>query len=931
MVLDRIESLLNIRSSEWKETGFFWFFTFMCWFSLALGDSVSDTLFIKRAGVENLPTMFVICSLLAIPVSILLTLLHGRVEKRSLTVAAGFVSGLAMLGAVKFTVISDQTSVVGCYVLYFITNLLMFVMPVVLSVIMGTQFNALKSKRLVPIIFTGVIVGRIAAGLSLNWLATRYPVPEILWFWVIIHALAFIFFFAGSGSFIKPQIQSFFTQPRERRNVKLTEKLRNFFRSLTESKLVLFLVLSAIFSNFTYYFAEYQSASIFNSHFTSENELARFYGLFTIFASLLAFIFQGVITGNLIQRLGISNTNMIYPGVLLTGFVGTAASFTLLPGIGLKFAQVGLQNALFQPVNSLFYNALPPKEKARIITVSEGILQPLGTVITGALLFYAGKNFDMVRYLPVIAALFWVVTAVMMRRPYRESLLKLLRSSSLDFFRKGDLQKLSLDHNTLNLLLSNLDTADEETAALIIQLIVNHGDRSCREQLINRISRISDDRKIEILRQINLPVDHFTAEYLYHCLESPSEELKVQALKAIARFPVSARLRDKVLPFLNSESENLRRLASIIFVKIGDLDQMMLSLSVIHGYIKGSNDADVLKGIEILGLTGDERFWVNLRPFLRSPEIKIRHAAAVAFEKILHNGDSDEHYEIIGRLVKDDSREIRFLALKMLARLSEPKWFYHVVEGLSDSSPRNRKLAEEILIAHYDDKFSELIMVLESGDSSLHAKAAVAGILAASQDSRVREYLHQFGQKVILQLYEFKLEEFVISKEAGRESSVYIKMLLKERAWALTRLIVCLIAPEQNREARDLFKSLYSSNEELVNNAIEVLQNMGERQLVYHIIPILENISLEQIAAYAMKVFALREKDLRIILGKYLSSSDNELKEAAIYTVCTSEIHELIPVLKKLENDPYQADSVAKTCRWAIESLKSRGITLQFN
>jgi len=333
----------------------------------------------------------------------------------------------------------------------------------------------------------------------------------------------------------------------------------------------------------------------------------------------------------------------------------------------------------------------------------------------------------------------------------------------------------------------------------------------------------------------------------------------------------------------------------------------------------------------MLGLTGDERFWVNLRPFLRSDEIKVRHAAAAALEKILTTGDSDEHYEIIGRLIKDDSREIRFLALKMLTRLSDQKWFYHVVEGLSDSSPRNRKLAEEILISHYDDKFSELIMVLESSDSSLHARAAVAGILAASQNAGVRDYLHHFGHKVILQLYEYKLEEFVINRELRREHSVYLKMLLKERAWALTRLIVCLIAPEQNREARDLFKSLYSSNEELVNNAIEVLQNMGERQLVYHIIPVLENISLEQIAAYGMKVFSLREKDMRVILGKYLNSSDNELKEAAIYTVCIAEIHELIPVLKKIESDAHLGEKVAVTCKWALETLKNRGITLQYN
>ncbi|HQB82861.1 MAG TPA: hypothetical protein PLR50_05150, partial [Candidatus Rifleibacterium sp.] len=68
-----------------------------------------------------------------------------------------------------------------------------------------------------------------------------------------------------------------------------------------------------------------------------------------------------------------------------------------------------------------------------------------------------------------------------------------------------------------------------------------------------------------------------------------------------------------------------------------------------------------------------------------------------------------------------------------------------------------------------------------------------------------------------------------------------------------------------------------------------------------------------------------------IILGKYLNSSDSELKEAAIYTVCIAEIHELIPVLKKIESDAHLGEKVAVTCKWALETLKNRGITLQYN
>lgn len=928
MILDKVSSILNIRAGEWREAGFFWLFCFLVWFSLGIGDATADTLFIKRVGFEKLPLMFIACAFLAIPASLVLTLFQGKIEKGRLTLYCGIISALMILLAVKLIAGPDFFEMAGFkfYFLYLVANSMQFVMPVVLSVLIGTQFNSLKGKRLIPVIFTGAIGGRIAAGLCLTWLAGYYSVPNLLWFWLIIHASAFLLFGLFGHLFVKTQIQKFIETRAERRNGSFYDKLRKFIVTLLHSRLVFFLVLSSIFSTVSFYFCEFQTAEIFNNSFPSENELAKFYGLFAIFASLLAFLFQGGITGNLIQRLGISNTNVIYPALVMTGFAGTFISFSFLPGVWLKFLNGGLGNALFQPVNNLFYNALPVKEKARIITVNEGVLLPLGTIVTGLFLFYFGAHRELVMLIPILVGAGWVALTLMMKRPYRDGLLHLLRSSSLDFKHSGELEKLPLDRNTMNLLLNTLDSADEDTASMIAQLIFNNGDQERRELLMRRLIKFDADRRVQVLRKASLPADNATLEFLFSCLEEDNLELQELALKSLARFPSSARLRDKALPFLNSQSEDSRRLAAVILVRIGDLDQMLQSLQILQCSIYSENELERVKGVEIIGFTGDERFWVNLKPFLASADAKIRLVAATALERIVSRGEADELYEIIGTMIKDSSREVRFLALKILTRLSEPKWFYHVVEGLSDASPRNRHLAQEILISHYDDKLSELITVLESSEASLHAKTTVAGILAASQDSSIRDYLHQFGQKIIQHLYELKVEEYILMRDFGKEKTVYFRTLLSERAWALTKMIVCLVAPEQNREARDLFKSLYSSNEELISNAIEVLQNMGERQLVYHIIPVLENISLEHIAGYGMKVFGIRDREARIILGKYLSHLDSELKEAAVYTVSRVSLTELIPVLKKIKTDPSLDGTLQQTCLWALDHLEGRSL-----
>ncbi|MGM0598258.1 MAG: hypothetical protein ACQETH_00455 [Candidatus Rifleibacteriota bacterium] len=924
MIINRIESVLNIRAGEWKETGFFWFFIFFNWYALGLGDATSDSLFIKRVGYEQLPVMFIICALAAIPLSLALTFLQGKREKRQVTLVGGVVSAILIFLCIQLVLKAQDFIFLNFsfYCLYLIANTMQFVMPVIFSVLIGTQFNSLKGKRLVPLIFTGVVAGRIAAGTSLAWLADQYALPVILWYWLFIHVLGFLVFAVGSKSFLKPQIKTFISQHSQRKKTPLLEKIKKFLTSLFESRLVLYLVCASVFSTIAFYLAEFQCAEIFNRHFADENSLAQFYGYFIVFSSLLAFLFQSLITGNLIQRLGIGNTNFIFPVLVTTGFSGTLFSFSLSSGIWLKFVNGGLSDALFQPVNNLFYNALPVKEKARIITINEGVLLPLGTVFTGILLLYANSYPQLVKTLPVFVGVAWIILSVLMKKPYRDGLLKLLKSSELDFKSRSDLKKLSLDQNTMQFLLDRLERADTETACLIVQLIITNGDPVNRKKLFNTIKNYVAGKKAEILNKAILPVDQLSMKFLFDCIDENNQLLNKMALKSLTRFPASAALRERVKPFLNGEDFECQRLAAVILARIGDLDQMVQSLKILQASINSSDEDELIKGVEVLGYTGDERFWVNLKPFINSRDTAIRKAAAQAIEKVVSNAETDELYDVISSMISDSNREIRFTGLKILQRLTEPKWFYLVVEGLSDSSPRNRKKAQDILVSHYDDMFSQLITVLESPETSLHAKAVVGGILAVSQDSSIRDYLHLYGQKIIQELYEYKVEEYILMRDFGSEKTIYLRMLLNEKAWALTRLIVCLVAPEQSREARDLFKSLYSTDEELISNAIEVLQNMGERQLVYHIIPILEQISLQHIAAYGFKVFGIQNKEAKIIIGKYLNHNNILFKEAAVFTAAYLGISEFIPVVKNIKMMPAVNHSLKETCEWALSRLE---------
>ena len=104
-------------------------------------------------------------------------LLHGRVEKRTWP-SHQACSALAIAGAVQVIHSSDQqtTTVVRSLLHHQHSDVRHT------GRALGADEHTVQrsqGKAVLPIIFSGMIAGRIAAGLSLNWLAA-IPVPDIL-------------------------------------------------------------------------------------------------------------------------------------------------------------------------------------------------------------------------------------------------------------------------------------------------------------------------------------------------------------------------------------------------------------------------------------------------------------------------------------------------------------------------------------------------------------------------------------------------------------------------------------------------------------------------------------------------------------------------------------------------------------------------------
>jgi len=289
---------------------------------------------------------------------------------------------------------------------------------------------------------------------------------------------------------------------------------------------------------------------------------------------------------------------------------------------------------------------------------------------------------------------------------------------------------------------------------------------------------------------------------------------------------------------------------------------------------------------------------------------------------MIKSSEVQEHLEILHTLAKDSLREIRGLAIQILGRIRNPQSIPLLIDALGDPSPRNRRLAHEALNNFGPEIFPYLLLALEDPYASLATQEGAVRLLLQSQEPNTLEKLNRFALDRIKSLYELKIDENTIANELGKENGEYLCLVLAEKAKALLKLILTLLAPNsENFAARRVFRNLHSDNKEMLSNAIEVLENIGERAMIYHILPILEDLPLPQIVNYGNRAFHIESRNARLVLGRYLVSLDTHLRQAAIYTVGKIKMEEFTQTVKKIKENEVNDKALSELCSWALEKI----------
>jgi MFS family permease len=314
-------------------------------------------------------------------------------------------------------------------VLYILSEQQFVFFPLVFWVLANDIFDMAQAKRLFPFIaswsFVGVILGSLLSAL-IPGIFQQFNIPseEILLINVLLYLVCFVLLFGGMNSVkIRPM-----SHKQETFKETLTEGI-DFVRDVPSFRFLMIAILLLAACDVV---IEFHFLAVTETAFPLQGDYQRFYSLYRLFVTIVAFILQSTITSRILERATLKNTFFFFPTMVVIGALG----MMIMPGVGMAvFAMAGLKlvrDTVDESSRRSFEALVPEERRGRVSTFMNSYLPAGGTIlsclITGGIVLIGERlNSPFVVYiylgLAAAAGMVAIYAIIRMRKVYDSSLL----------------------------------------------------------------------------------------------------------------------------------------------------------------------------------------------------------------------------------------------------------------------------------------------------------------------------------------------------------------------------------------------------------------------------------------------------------------------------------------------------------------------------
>lgn len=830
--------------------------------------AIANSLFLTKVGAGQLPQVFILIGLGSLPSYLIFTQIVDRYSRTKLfQIALGVSIAIALGLRALITLDTAWVYYLLMVVLFFQWD---FHNRILYSSLLTDYFTATEYKQYTPALGIGQALGMLVGGALTSILPHFVRTEDLLYFVPILMLTAI----GLLGWLETSQVK---LVHRSQDKVGVIEAVKTFPKLIQNYPLMLFLAGSSFLLVIIYLTAEFLWFSVYEQYFTSD-QLTQFLGLMRIGVSILQIVVLYCFTRPLLQWIGVSRMNVLYPLTTLISLICFLFNINLWTGIGLHLNGDGLFKSINTPVHQLNYNAIPQEFIGRIRTICDGVVYSTGLISVGVLLLFAHAhlNLTQITWIAICLGVLFFFLRLPMGRFYGAGLEEMIRSNTIDLSqlprgsdvpieKTASLIREWLRESSVIRHYQALDLANELNCAVAvlgdILRLQTHNDHSLRQKVLALLTQSSDPSLEPQLRQL------LRSELTVH---------RVIALEAlIARKTQLA--RGQLVQFLHSDVSELQLLGAIAIL-------LQSELSDLH-----QEAMDKLK--QPFGDAAGQAI-LRVTPYHCNPQ-----QVELIFNRLTHS----TQFAIAG-----------LQTLTQLQQIPDDDAWRAVVPFLSHSEPQLRTAAYAYLGHHHPQRAIELypsgfndpdasvretlaILVAQNSGQGLGiAQTQLCSDNPLSRETAIAALGKMKSKAAQDSLYAHLAPDFQCLKQTG----LWQKQMPSHEVW---HPLTVAIQDFQTRVIHKVFYVLsclgYESTVTAVNhallnsngrdraNAIEVLASFKERRFIRPLLPLLETAPTSP----APRETQLTEKWIATagipILESALQTSDPWIQQGALATL----------------------------------------------
>ncbi len=887
-----LEAVLPVRRGERQLTLALFFHSLFAVGAFLTGRTVRDALFLANMDKSQLSWMYVASAIAVTITGLAYGPLASRVRRHTMAL------GSATLFGALFVVIwlLERTHQKWVYpALYVYVEVMGALVLVQFWTLANELFNAREAKRLYGLIGAGGTMANIVIGLLSARIATQFGTPALLIMCAVLLAATAIASF-GAG---RAGRQRLFAKAATGKQT--AKRTGGAARVMQSSHLRAVAALSAV-TFLTTTLVDFQFKVIASNAYQGP-ALAAYFGYFSAVVGGLALVLQLFGTSRLLNRAGVIGSLAVLPISLALGNFALIIVPALWAASMAKGADTLFRYSINDATTQILYLPVPAQARASAKAFIDSVIKPVAIGVGGLSLAayraWGGGDPYRLAWLSLVLCGVWVSVVVGLRSKYIKSLQENVKNKKLDL---ESARYKVLDASTNKVLeraLSSSDTREVFNALALLPHLEN-------VELDHKVEPLLDHKEPGVRKAA---LEYYSrrqamrfANPVFKRFEDPDPGVRAAAIDAFCAIGQDKAVRS-VRAYLNDPDPRIRSAAITGMIRYGGLDGVLVAAEALKALIEHKDPAMREHSARVLGAIGVKNFYQPVLQLMSDADVRVRREAINAasilkaqefvIPLIYRTQDIETLREAVHALTAYGEAIVPTLA-KVLSNAHElPSIRLAIARVLGRlASPES----VELISKHLDERDEELrARLYRSLARAVRGRRLVlkdTAAVTAALDRELRQAYATLHQAELLGLSAGP------SPDTPRSGDVAAKALLAsaltEKVAQIERRIFLLLAviyPDADMELIHAgMQDATGDGARRRANAVELLDNLLERDLKKRFLPLLEEQPRTERLKHVAEIYPQAPKPAQAVLAELLKDDTAWVRACATWVLAQAPV-----------------------------------------